>query len=105
MSKKTDALLGRLKNALETEADKDAARERARIQAIVRTLLRWLSKLDEPVRAAIFAGLEEAATTRDRNLIAEHALRPASTDTQPERTLRAVRAAQSPASDAPPKAD
>ena len=105
MSKKTDALLGRLKTVLETEADKDAARERARVQAIVRTLIRWIGKLDESTRAAIFAGIEEVATTRDRSLIAEHALRPASTDTQSAMTLRAVRATPRSEVGASPKAE
>lgn len=51
MSKKTEALLGRLKTALETEADKDAAREGARVQAIVRDLCRPRGGSPQPVTA------------------------------------------------------
>ncbi len=105
MSKKTEALIGRLKDALESEADKEAARERARVKAILRAPLRWLATLDESTRAAIFAGLEEVATTRDRTLIAEHSLRPASTDTQSTMTLRAIRATPPFDDGATPKAE
>jgi len=82
MSKKTEALIGRLKDVLESEADKEAAIERARSEAIGRTETRWLSALDEPTRAAIFAGREAVATARDRKLIAGHPMRPGATDTQ-----------------------
>ena len=80
MSKKTEALLDRLKDALEVEADKDAKIERARLEAMARTLNGWLDGLDDPARAAIFAGLETNATARDRKLIAGHKLRPEETD-------------------------
>ena len=80
MSKKTEALLDRLKDALEVEADKDAKIERARLEAMARTLNGWLDGLDDPARAAIFAGLETNATARDRKLIAGHRLRPKEAD-------------------------
>ncbi len=80
MSKKTEALLSRLKDNLEAEADKDARIERARLEAMARTLNGWLDGLDDPARAAIFAGLETNATARDRKLIAGHKLRPKEAD-------------------------
>ena len=80
MSKKTEALLDRLKDALEVEADKDAKIERARLEAMARTLNGWLDRLDTAERAQIFAGLETNATARDRKLIAGHKLRPEETD-------------------------
>ncbi len=71
MSRKAEALLDHLKGALEVEADKDAKVERARLEAMALAINGWLNGLDDPGRAAIFAGLEtNARAARDRKLIA-----------------------------------
>ncbi|SFH52892.1 hypothetical protein SAMN04488020_12025 [Palleronia marisminoris] len=79
MSKKTDALMDRLKIVLESEADKDAAIERASMEAMMRTQARQLRTLDKKALAELFAEFEQAATARDRKLIAAHPLRPDAT--------------------------
>ncbi len=79
--KKNGVLLGRLKDALESEADKGAAVERASMEAMMRTQARELRTLGEDARAELFAEYEAEAGARDRKLIAAHPLRPAKTDT------------------------